>query len=181
MKSMKTWIDGKIRDMTPEEVAEMQSEQRKAAIAERRRPLTEAEVSRMLITEQINTLPVDDATALRMREYYPTFDELCDRKYTAEEIGYKFQYGDKLYKTRQAKYKFVLHYPPGVGTESLYEVIDETHSGTIDDPKQYNGNMELHEGLYYMQSGEIYRCTRDTKIPVVQPLAELVGQYVEKV
>ena len=172
-------VNGVKMEMTPAELAEMESAQRKAEIAELRRPLTEAEVSRMLITEQINTLTVDDATALRMREYYPTFAELCDRSYTAEEIGYKFQYGDKLYKTRQARYTFVSHYPPGVGMESLYEVIDETHEGTIDDPKQYNGNMELFEGLYYMQGVEIYLCILGTGIPVVQPLAELVGIYVE--
>ncbi len=179
---MKKNVNGKIVEFeySPAELAEMEAANRKAEIAERRRPLTEAEVSRLLISEQINTLTVDDNTALRMREYYPTFDELCDRKYTAEEIGYKFQYGDKLYKTRQAKYTFVSHYPPGVGTESLFEIIDETHEGTIDDPKQYNGNMELFEGLYYMQDGEIYLCILGTGIPVVQPLAELVGLYVEK-
>jgi hypothetical protein len=176
---MKKFVNGQYIELTPAEIAEMESAQRKAEIAERRRPLTEAEVSRMLITDQINTLSVDDATALRMREFYPTFDELCDRKYTAEEIGYKFQYGDKLYKTRQAKYKFVSHYPPGVGMESLYEVIDETHAGTLDDPIPYSGNMVLEQGKYYMQGGEIYRCTRDTGVPVYNPLAELVGQYVE--
>ena len=58
-------------DMTPEEIAEMQEEQEKAAAAEKHRPMTESEVSRMLITAQINTLAVDDQTALRMREYYP--------------------------------------------------------------------------------------------------------------
>lgn len=169
--------------MTEEEIREheerVESDSRKAEIAERRRPLTEAEVSRMLITDQINKLTVDDNTALRMREFYPTFSELCDKAYTAEEIGYKFQYGDKLYKTRQAGYKFVSHYPPGVGTESLYEVIDETYAGTIDDPIPYDGNMTLTEGMYYMQYGEIYRCTRDTGVPVYNPLAELVGIYVE--
>ena len=176
---MKKYVNGEYIEPTPSEIAEMESEQRKAEIAERRRPLTEAEVSRMLITEQINTLPVDDATALRMREYYPTFAELCDRKYKAEEIGYKFQYGDKLYKTRQAGYTFVSHYPPGVGTESLYEVINETYAGTEDDPIPYSGNMTLTAGLYYMQGGEIYRCTRDTGVPVYNQLAELVGIYVE--
>ena len=178
---MKKYINGQYIELTPAELVEMESAQRKAEIAERRRPLTEAEVSRMLITEQINTLPVDDNTALRMREYYPTFSELCDKAYTAEEIGYKFQYGDKLYKTRQARYTFVPHYPPGVGTESLYEVINETHSGTADDPIPYSGNMALTAGLYYMQGGEIYRCTRDTGVPVYNPLAELIGLYVEKV
>ena len=133
----------------------------------------------MLITEQINTLAVDDNTALRMREFYPTFAELCDKASKAEEIGFKFQYGDKLYKTRQAKYTFVSHYPPGVGTESLFEEVCDTHEGTIDDPIPYSGNMTLTAGLYYMQNGEIYLCTRDTEIPVYNPLAELVGLYVE--
>ncbi len=177
---MKKYINGQYIDLTPAEIAEMESAQRKAEIAERRRPLTEAEVSRMLITEQINTLTVDDNTALRMREFYPTFKELCDRAYKAEEIGFKFQYGDKLYKTRQAGYTFVSHYPPGVGTESLYEVIDETHDGTIDDPIPYSGNMTLTEGLYYMQDGEIYICKYGSGIAVYAPLSELTT-FVEKV
>ena len=177
---MKKYINGKYIELTPAEVAELESAQRKAEIAERRRPLTEAEVSRMLITEQINTLAVDDNTALRMREYYPTFDELCDKAYTAEEIGYKFQYGDRLYKTRQAKYKFVSHYPPGVGMESLYEVINETYAGTEDDPIPYSGNMTLEQGKYYMQDGEIYYCKYGSGIPVYAHLSELTT-FVDKV
>lgn len=178
---MKQLIDGKIVEFeySPAELAELEAANRKAEIAERRRPLTEAEVSRLLISEQINTLTVDDNTALRMREYYPTFDELCDRKYKAEKIGFKFRYGDKLYKTKQAGYTFVAHYPPSVGTESLYEEVNETHDGTIDDPIPYSGNMALTAGLYYMQDGEIYRCTRDTGIPVYNALADLVGLYVD--
>ena len=38
-------------------------------------PLTESEVSRMLITQQINNLIVDDATASRMVDYYPTLKQ----------------------------------------------------------------------------------------------------------
>lgn len=168
------------REIPPAELAEMEVANRKAEIAERRRPLTETEVSRMLITEQINTLTVDDNTALRMREYYPTFDELCEKEYKAEKIGFKFRYGDKLYKTRQAGYTFVSHYPPGVGTESLYEVINETYAGTIDDPIPYSGNMTLVEGLYYMQDGEIYVCKYGSGIAVYAPLSELTT-FVEKV
>ena len=32
---------------------------------------------------------------------------------------------------------------PGVGTESIYTHIDETHDGTQYDPIPYDGNMEL--------------------------------------
>ena len=41
--------------------------------------------------------------------------------------------------------------------------------------------MALTAGRYYIQDYTIYRCTRDTGIPVYNPLAELVGVYVEAV
>ena len=177
---MKKLLDsGEYIELTPAELAEMEAEQRKAEIAERSRPLTEAEVSRMLITEQINTLSVDDNTALRMREFYPNFDELVKRKYTAKDADYKFRYGDALYKTAQPNIAFVAHYPPGVGTESMYTRIDETHDGTLDDPIPYSGNMALENGKHYMQGDVIYKCIRDTVNPVYNALADLVGLYVE--
>lgn len=170
---MRKLVNGQYIELTPTEVTEMESEQRKAEIAERTRPLTEAEVSRMIITEQINTLTVDDQTALRMREYYPDFDALVKRKFTAKDAEYKFRYGDTLYKTAQPNISFVAHYPPGVGTESMYTRIDETHDGTLDDPTPYSGNMELEQGKYYMQDGVIYYCKYGSGIPVHEPLAAL--------
>ena len=93
-------FDGKqYRDLTTDELTEIETAQRKAEIAERRRPLTESEVSRMIITQQINTLTVDDQTALRMIEYYPTFEELIKCNFTAEQAGYKFTFNNILYKT----------------------------------------------------------------------------------
>lgn len=61
--------------------------------AERTRPMTESEVSRLIIAQQINTLTVDDNTALRMVEFYPTWEAGTD--YAA---GFKVQRGGKLYK-----------------------------------------------------------------------------------
>lgn len=178
---MRKLVNGQYIELTAEEISALEAEQRKAEIIERTRPITEAEVSRMLIAEQINTLTVDDQTALRMREYYPDFDALVKRKFTAKDAEYKFRYGDTLYKTAQPNISFVAHYPPGVGTESMYTRIDETHDGTLDDPTPYSGNMELEQGKYYMQDGEIYYCNRDTGNPVYNALADLVGLYVEKV
>lgn len=178
---MRIYENGTYRDLTLEELAAMEAEAHKAAIIERARPLTEAEVSRMLIAEQINTLTVDDNTALRMREFYPTFKELCDKAYTAEKIGFKFSYNGSLFKTKQANYTFVSYYPPEAGTESLYEKINETHTGTYDDPIPYDGNMVLDYGKYYMQDYTVYKCIRDTLNPVYNALSELVGIYVETV
>jgi hypothetical protein len=124
---------------------------------------------------------LDDDTALEMRTFYPTWEDLCAQSVTADKAGYKFTYGGKLYKTVQAGYTFVSHYVPGVGTESLFERIDEQHDGSRYDPIPYDGNMALTAGLYYTQNGVLYLCTRDTIDPVYNALADLVGIYVDVV
>ena len=173
-------INTKYIKPSDDEITLMQAAQRAAEAAERTRPLTMEEVSRLLITQQINTLEVDDATALRMRRYYPTFSELVGQAVTQ---GTKFRVDDSedadLYKTIQPELTIQAHYPPGVGTESLYTRIDEAHDGTKYDPIPYNGNMALQSGKYYTQNNILYLCNRSTGQPVYNALAELVGLYVE--
>lgn len=170
-------FDGKVyRDLTPEELAQREHNARVAQAEEKTRPLTEAEVSRMLLTQQVNSLVVDDNTAVRMMAFYPTFESVVGQEV---KLGYKFTYGGKLWRVIQPTLTIQAHYAPAVGTESLYEEINETHDGTIDDPIPYNGNMALKNGLYYYQDGAIYLCTRDTVNPVYSPLRELAGLYVE--
>ena len=61
------FFDGKnYRDMTAEELAQMEADARRARLEEATRPLRSEEVLAMLIPQQINTLAVDDNTALRM-------------------------------------------------------------------------------------------------------------------
>lgn len=172
---MKINENGIIRDMTPEEIAALQEAQARAEAEEKHRPLSIGEVQELLLRQQINTLAVDDATAYRMREFYPEWAE--GQSYT---VGYKLLYGGSLYKVIQA-HTSQAGWKPGVGTESLFTRIDETHDGTKYDPIPYNGNMELFAGKYYTQSGQTYHCTRDTGTAVYHPLAELVGIYVEVV
>lgn len=170
-------FDGKgYRDMTPEEIADRERSAKVTAAEEKTRPLTEAEVSRMLLTQQINFLVVDDNTAVRMMAFYPTFESIVGQTVKKD---FKFTYGGKLWRVIQPSLTIQAHYTPGVGTESLYTEINETHEGTLDDPIPYNGNMVLTAGLYYYQSHVIYLCTRDTINPVYQPMHELVGHYVE--
>ena len=137
-------------------------------------PLTESEVSRMLFAQQINTLTVDDNTALRMTEFYPEW--AADTEYT---IGYKVQRNGKLWRCRQAHTSQAGWEPENAA--SLWTEICESHAGTLDDPIPYSGNMALESGKYYMQDGKVYRCTRDTGNPVYNALSELVGLYVEEV
>ena len=172
------YVNGKYVEMTGEEIAEMQAEARKAQLAERSRPLTEAEVSRMLIAKQINTLEVDGNTALRMKEFYPSFDSIVGQTVGK---GFRFTHGGKLWEVIQQSMTVQAHYLPGVGTESLYAEVCESHEGTEDDPIPYEGNMALENGRCYVQDYEVYRCIRDTGNPVYHPLKELLGLYVEEV
>ena len=174
---MKKYINGQYIDMTAEEIAAMEAEAAQYEAAERTRPLTAEEVTALLIRQQINTLTVDDNTALRMKDFYPAFESVIGQ--TVKQ-GFKFTHGGKLWRTEQPEMTIQEHYAPGMGTESLYSEVCETHAGTLEDPIPYNGNMALESGKYYMQNSKIYRCTRDTVNPVYNALSELVGLYVEE-
>ena len=171
---MKKMINGILFEMTAEEIAAMQAEVQKEEAYERTRPLTESEVSRMLIAQQINTLTVDENTALRMTEFYPEW--ASDTDYTA---GYKAQRNGKLWRCRQAHTSQTGWEPENAA--SLWTEICESHAGTLEDPIPYSGNMALESGKYYSQDNKVYRCTRDTGNPVYNALSELVGLYVEEV
>ena len=174
MGKIKTCVNGVVRELTAEEISEMQDAYARAEAAEKKRPLTEAEVSRMIISQQINALDVDDATAYRMREFYPEW-----KSGMTLTVGYKLQYGGKLYRVIQAHTSQDDWTPDAVA--SLFERIDETHDGSKYDPIPYEGNMALENGKYYVQDGVTYLCNRDTGNPVYHALTDLVGLYVEKV
>lgn len=162
--------------MTSADIADMQDAAARAEAEEKHRPLTIGEVAEMLVRQQINTLAVDDQTALRMIAFYPEYE--VDHEY---KPGEKFVSASKLYKVLQAHTSQSTWVPGAAGTESLYARIDEEHDGTQYDPIPYEGNMELYAGKYYTQGGVLYRCTRDTGNPVYNALSELVGLYVEMV
>ena len=149
----------------------MKAAQAEAEAYERTRPLTAEEVTALLIKQQINTLSVDDKTALRMVEFYPEWS--AGQAYTA---GYKVQYGSALWRCLQAHTSQAGWEPENA--PALWTEICESHAGTLADPIPYDGNMALMAGLYYIQDYVIYLCTRDTVNPVYNPMAELVGLYV---
>lgn len=161
-----------IREATEEEAKALEISLIVDAQEEARRPFTEAEVLQMLIPQQINTLAMDDNTALRMRGYYPEWAVGI-----AYEAGFKVQRDTNLWRVLQAHTSQAGWEPENA--HSLWEQINETHAGTLEDPIPYDGNMALKNGKYYIQNGVIYLCTRDTVNPVYNPLPNLVGLYVE--
>ena len=171
---MRKYANGEYIELTHDEIAAMQAEREDAEAAERRRSLTAEEVSAMLIRQQINTLTVDDQTALRMAAFYPEWAEG-----QACAAGYKAQRGGKLWRCLQAHTAQTGWEPENAA--SLWEQICETHDGTKYDPIPYDGNMALESGKHYTQGGMTYLCSRDTVNPVYNALSELVGIYVEVV
>ena len=155
-------------------IAEKTKEGIAEEILKKRMPYTMEEVTALLIRQQINTLEVDDNTALRMLEFYPGW--VAGQDYTA---GYKVQHGGRLWRCVQAHTSQTGWEPENA--PALWTEICETHGGTLTDPIPYSGNMVLESGKYYSQSGAVYLCTCDTVNPVYSDLADLVGLYVNKV
>lgn len=172
---MKQFRNGCIceRELTADELAQMEAASRRARLEEASRPLRSEEVLAMLIPQQVNTLAVDDNTALRMLAFYPEW--AAGAAYT---VGHKVRRNGKLWRVVQTHTSQTGWEPENAA--SLWEQINETHAGTMDDPIPYSGNMALTNGLYYMQDWVIYKCTRDTGNPVYHALSDLVGLYVEK-
>lgn len=133
-----------------------------------------ADIAKLLMLT-VNTMSLTDNDALSVKSVYPEWETLIGKEI---KQGDKMQCDGRLWKVLQ-QHTVQEQWRPGTGTESLYTEIVETASGTADDPIPYNNNMELEQGKYYIQDGITYLCTRNTEIPVYQPLADLVGIYVE--
>lgn len=132
--------------------------------------IAEARKLRPIIETAAQSL--NDETALQSVVLYPAW-----RSGVAYAVGYKVQHNGKLWRARQAHMSQDDRQPENA--PALWEQINETHAGTLDDPIPYDGNMALEMGKYYVQNSVIYLCTRDTGNPVYNALEELVGLYVE--
>lgn len=137
---------------------------------------------RMMAQPQLLTLP--DGEAVKVKALYDPWASKIGKEIKKDN---KVYYDDKLFKARQDINPVLENQPPGSGTQSLYEEINETHAGTLEDPIPYNSEhdplfsgMELEEGKYYIQDGITYLCTRNTDIAVYADLKGLVGIYVEQ-
>lgn len=145
-------------------------------------------VSAMLVVAKVSAQSLPDALALKTAALYDDFEDVIGREV---DQGFKFRYDGKVWKTIQPKMIIQSIYPPGVGTESLYAVINETNAGTISDPIPAQANMEYEYGKYYSENGVIYLCKRGgltdeqaeamygQKITLQFTPSQLIGQYFE--
>lgn len=117
-----------------------------------------------------------DEEALENIELFPTWQSKIG---TQVEQGERLYFDDKLFKVLQT------HIPqedwrPDVALSLYVQVVAESEAGTIDNPIQYEVNMELVEGKYYAEDGVTYLCIR-ALAQSVWHLADLVGNYVQVV
>lgn len=145
-------------------------------------------MSALLVVAKASAQSLPDSLALQAAALYDDFEDVVGQ--TVEQ-GFKFRYDGKVWKTVQPKTIIQSIYPPGVGTESLYAVINETNAGTISDPIPAQANMEYEYGKYYSENGVIYLCKRGgltdkqaeamygQKITLQFTPSQLIGQYFE--
>jgi hypothetical protein len=136
---------------------------------------TEVELAKL--ARKINHIGLTDNEALTVKHLYPKWEEYIGRTIEVEFITL---YGDNLWRARQTHTALSI-YPPSLDTASLYEVVNEDHEGTLDDPIPYVVPMEIFEGKFYVQYDVVYRCTRSSGTALTHDLRALVGLYVEEV
>ena len=137
------------------------------------------ELYRMLVrlaVKEARTI-TDDQEALAVKVLYKEWGKQIGNPL---EAGEYVQYNDKLYRVLQA-HTAQANWIPGIGTESLFVVIDKEHSGTLEDPIQYTANMEVFANKYYIEDGVVYKCTRDSGIALHNKASDLIGIYFELV
>ena len=127
--------------------------------------------------KKINRIDLTDNEALSVKDFYPMWDSKIGDNV---EQGYKMLYDGNLWRVRQ-NHMVMEHYPPSLATAALYEVIEEQHEGTIEDPIPYIPPMGIFNGKYYTQYDVMYLCSRDSQMALNNDLKALVDIYVEVV
>ena len=146
-------------------------------------PVVEPKKSRMQIVQELVVKQYNERTDISNEEaldymaiIYP-WDYYLDKTL---EVGMLVVYEDKPWRVRQTHTPLEV-YPPSLATASLYEAIDKEHSGELDDPIPYTPPMEVFEGIYYIESGKVYRCIRDSVTALTHSPSLLIGHYFEEV
>ena len=119
-----------------------------------------------------------DESALESPELFPLWSGDSVQYSTGDRV----RYGDLLYKCLQSHTSQESWKPDIV--PALWAVIDETHSGTIEDPIPAAKGMIYYKDKYYLDpDGHIYLCIRDRDDDPGAGLqlqflpSELVGMY----
>lgn len=173
--------NGVIVDLTTEEEEAIRAAVYARNERELRRPLEKDEVMELMIKLMVNTVNIPDSTSLRMKSYYPTFDEIVVKRSVEEKtlpVGFKLTHEGKLWKVRQ-QHMVQAHFPPSIDTASLYERINEENTGTKNDPIPFEQGMVVYKDLYYSYEQYVFLCIRNSENPLYTNPDLLLGNYFE--
>lgn len=129
----------------------------------------------MYIESEINTYNLTSTEALEVKEMYPKWESGL-----SVNVGERYLYEDTLWEVIQT-HTTQDNWKPSISTASLWKTVDVEHTGTLEDPIIYTPPMQLYKDKYYKQNDIVYKCTRDSEIPLSHNLSALVGLYVELV
>lgn len=173
--------NGAIVALSEEEEAAVMAAYEDYIRQQEKKPMTQSEVLDLLTRELVNTVNIPDKTSLRMKSYYPTFDEMAAKESEEDrtvKAGFKVYHEGDLWKTRQETV-IQSQYPPSIDTASIWERIDEEHAGTLEDPIPYDQTMAVYEGKYYLHNDVIYLCIRDSENPLYADPEALLNNYFQ--
>ncbi len=111
-----------------------------------------------------------DDVAARSTELYPDWATGLNVK-----VGDRYQCDGLLYKALQ-DHVTQDNWRPGQAA-SIWQVIDVTHAGTLDDPIPFALNMEVYKDKYYTWADVLYICTRDSGTALQNSPDQLIGHY----
>ena len=171
--------NGAIVALSEEEEAAVMAAYEDYIRQQEKKPMTQSEVLDLLTKELVNTVSIPDKTSLRMKSYYPTFDEMAAQESEEDrtvKAGFKVYHEGELWKTRQNTV-IQKQYTPSIDTASIWERIDEEHAGTVDDPIPYDQTMAVYNGKYYTYDGILYLCIRDSGNPLYADPGTLIDNY----
>ena len=117
----------------------------------------------------------DDQEALAVKCLYKNWSKQLGRELT---VGEYVQHGDRLYRVLST-HVAQANWEPGVGTESLFVIVDKTHAGTKEDAIPWSNNMECEEGKYYSEDGVIYLCIRASGTALQCKIVDVLGNYFQ--
>ena len=121
---------------------------------------------------------ITDTQALQMPDLFPVWDDLlaAGGKLAQNTI---LRDGDVLYRVVQSGgVTPQAHQPPhGDGMLAVYRPIDQSHSGSKEDPIPWVYGMDCTNGLYYTYEGTLYLCKSDMKPCVWAPGSPVLWQW----
>lgn len=129
------------------------------AVLQQTAPQQLAAFARVMAVQAAPTMT--DNQALTMPDLFPTWEQVLEEGQPLKKGSILSDLG-VLYRVVQDNTIPQAHQPPhGEGMLAVYRPIDQSHTGTEEDPIPWIYGMDCHEGTYYSYNGKTYLCKSD--------------------